>query len=436
MSNVFPRNSKLSLPTAVRGDGVYLYDEAGKAYLDGSGGAAVSSLGHSDSHVTGAIKAQLDKVGFAHSGFFTTDPAEQLAERLATESGLNRVFQVSGGSEAIEAAIKLARQHALEKGEPERTRIIARRQSYHGNTLGALAAGGNKWRRAPYEPLLTEVTHVAPCYAYRDQGQANPVAYVARLIAEIDNEIQRLGPETVLAFVVEPIVGATMGAVPALPIYFKSLRDLCDRYGILLILDEVMCGMGRCGTMFAYKREKIHPDIVAVAKGLGAGYQPIGAMLCSAKVYNVIANGSGKFQHGHTYQAHPVAAAGALAVMDRLDELVPNVTPLGKALDNALRQQFGEHPHVGDIRGRGLFRGLELVQDRTTKDPFDPERQIHARVKQACFDAGLLCYPMGGTIDGKRGDHILLAPPFIISRDQIGELVDKLAKGLKAALAS
>ena len=440
MSHVFPRHCKSRAPVVARGDGVYLYDQQGKAYLDGSGGAAVSCLGHGDAHVTAAIKDQLDKVAFAHTGFFTSDPAEKLADKLISlaPDGLERVYFVSGGSEAMEAALKLARQYYLEIDQPERHRIIARKQSYHGNTLGALATGGNAWRRAPFSPILIDVSHVSPCFAYRGQDDGETAAaYLDRLIAEIEDEITRLGPETVMAFVAEPVVGATLGGVPAVDGYFKRVRELCDRHGILLILDEVMCGMGRTGSLFACEQDGVAPDICAVAKGLGAGYQPVGAMLCSGQIYDAIAQGSGFFQHGHTYLGHPAACAAALAVLERLvdDRVAERVAPAGQSLRAALEAQFAQHPHVGDIRGRGLFQGIEIVADRETKAPFDPARKLHAKIKAAAFEAGLICYPMGGTLDGQRGDHVLLAPPFIITDAQIDELADKLAGALDSALA-
>lgn len=437
MSHVFHRSSVSAPPAVARGEGAYLYDQSGKAYLDGSGGAAVSCLGHGDAHVTEAIRGQLAEVAFAHTGFFTSPPAEALADRLVAlaPGDLNRVYFVSGGSEAMEAALKLARQYHLERGEAGRSRIIARRQSYHGNTLGALATGGNAWRREPFAPLLMEVSHVSPCYAYRGlQEGETEAAYCDRLIAEIEEEIARVGPETVMAFVAEPVVGATLGAVPPVPGYFKRIREICDRHGILMILDEVMCGMGRTGTLFACEQDGVAPDILCVAKGLGAGYQPIGAMLCTEALHDVIAQGSGFFQHGHTYVGHPVACAAAGAVLDRLvkDDLLGRVPPMGAVLRGMLEERFGQHPHVGDIRGRGLFLGLELVQDRATKAPIDPARKIHAQVKAAAFAEGLICYPGGGTIDGKQGAHILLAPPFILTEDQAAELVDKLARAFAA----
>jgi len=440
MTHVFHRNSRKAPPKAVRGAGCYLYDATGKAYLDGSGGAAVSCLGHGDADVIAAVQAQVADLAFAHTGFFTSDPAEALAELLIANApgALDRVYFVSGGSEATEAAIKLARQYFVETGQPQRRHLIARRQSYHGNTLGALAAGGNAWRRQQFAPLLIEVSHIAPCYDYvlRDEGESAE-AYGLRAAQELEDEILRLGPDSVMAFIAEPVVGATLGAVPAAPGYFRRIREICDRYGVLLILDEVMCGMGRTGHLFACEADGIAPDIACIAKGLGAGYQPIGAMLCTGAIHDAIAAGSGFFQHGHTYLGHPVAAAAGRAVVEKLlhEGLIARAGVQGAALRAALDDRFGQHPHVGDIRGRGLFLGLELVADRETKAPFDPARGIAARIKAEAFEAGLICYPMAGTRDGRQGDHVLLAPPFIIDEAQIGELTDKLATAIDRALA-
>ncbi len=439
MSHIFPRSMKSSPPMAVGGQGCYLIDATGKQYLDASGGAAVSCLGHGDRTVIDAIKAQLDRLAYAHTGFFTSQPAEELADLLIGHAPgtLDRVYLVSGGSEATEAAIKLARQYFVEKGEPDRGRLIARKQSYHGNTIGALSAGGNAWRRAQFAPLLLDMSHIDPCYPYRLQNEDESAQeYGQRAANLLEEELLRVGPETVMAFMAEPVVGATAGALAPAPGYFKRIREICDRYGILLILDEVMCGMGRTGTLFACEQDGIAPDILCIAKGLGAGYQPIGAMLCTSEIYDTIGAGSGFFQHGHTYLGHPVAAAAGLAVVGSvLDRgLLENVRSQGALLSNALRDRFGGHPHVGDIRGRGLFMGLELVADRGTKAPFDPALKLAAGIKAAAFEAGLICYPMSGTIDGRTGDHILLAPPFIISDAQIGELVDKLGQAIDATL--
>jgi len=435
MSHVFPRHTKSAMPVAVRGEGVYIYDADGNAYLDGSGGAAVSCLGHSDPDVIAAIKSQLDDLDFAHTGFLTSQPAENLAARLVKHApeGIERVYLVSGGSEAVEAALKLARQYMLEIGQPERTQFIARRQSYHGNTLGALGTGGNMWRREPFDPVMVSASHISPCFEYRGRSNdESQEAYGQRVANELEAEILRLGPENVIGFLAEPVVGATAGAVPAVPGYFKRIREICDTYGVLLILDEVMCGMGRTGTLFACEQDGVRPDIITIAKGLGAGYQPIGAMLCSGDIYNAIAAGSGFFQHGHTYLGHPVACAAADAVVRKLTDggLADRAAEMGSYFEAALNATFAQHPHVGDIRGKGMFRALEFVADRDTKEPFSPETKLAARLKSAAMANGLICYPMSGTIDGQSGDHVLLAPPFISTEAQIDELVEKLDKSL------
>ena len=439
-SSVFPRHCHSDLPLLASGKGCYLTDTTGKQYLDGSGGAAVSCLGHGDEEVIQAIKKQLDDAAFAHNSFFTSEPAESLAQ-LLTENApgkVDRVYFVSGGSEAVEASLKLARQYFVEKGETQRHKIIARRQSYHGNTIGALAAGGNAWRKETFGPMLPEASHIAPCYAYRDKQQNESVQeYGLRAANELEQEIQRLGAEQVMAFVAEPVVGATLGAVPSVDGYFKRVKEICSRYGVLLILDEVMCGMGRTGSLFACEYDGIVPDIITIAKGLGAGYQPLGAMLCTDEIYQTISDGSGFFQHGHTYLAHPTACAAGLAVVNALLErkLVERCKVQGEKVMSALQQRFSEHEFIGDVRGRGLFLGVEIVSDRESKVPFDYSHGLNKKIKAAAFDAGLICYPMGGTIDGKSGDHILLAPPFIIEDDQITELVDKLAVAIDVAIA-
>ena len=439
MNHVFPRHTKSKLPVAARGEGIYLIDSEGKYYLDGSGGAAVSCLGHSDADVITAMQEQAGQLAFAHTGFFTSEPAESLADRLIANApeGIERVYMVSGGSEAMEAALKLARQHMLETGQSQRTRFIARRQSYHGNTLGALGTGGNMWRREPFDPIMVSASHIAPCYEYRERRDDESTEdYGLRAANELETRLQKLGPETVIAFIAEPVVGATAGALAAVPGYFKRIREICDQYGILLILDEVMCGMGRTGTLFACEQDGVTPDIVTIAKGLGAGYQPVGAMLCSGTIYDAIEQGSGFFQHGHTYIGHPMACAAADVVVRKLTEggMVARAAQMGEKLDAALRAEFGQHPHVGDIRGRGMFRALEFVADRDSKTPFDPSRKLAATLKAKAMENGLICYPNSGTIDGHHGDHVLLAPPFIITEDQIGELVDKLSRSVTGTL--
>ncbi|MDX8534198.1 aspartate aminotransferase family protein [Mesorhizobium sp. VK25A] len=439
MTHLLHRSIKARLPVAVGGKGIEIFDQEGRTYIDASGGAAVSCLGHSHPDVLAALHDQLDRIAYAHTSFFTSDVAERLADRLAADApeGLGHVYLVSGGSEAIEAALKMARQYFVEKGEPQRRHIIARRQSYHGNTLGALAAGGNEWRRAQFKPLLIETHHIDPCYAYRLQepGESDE-AYAARAAQALEDKIVELGADQVIAFVAETVVGATAGAVPPVADYLKRVRTICDRYGVLLILDEVMCGMGRTGTLHACEQEGVAPDLMTIAKGLGGGYQPIGAVLLSDRIFDAFASGSGFFQHGHTYMGHPMAAAAALAVQEviRRDNLLQNVRAMGMHLSRRLNERFANHHNVGDIRGRGLFQAIELVTDRSTKAPFDPALKLHARIKQEAMANGLMVYPMGGTIDGRLGDHVLVAPPFIAAPRDIDAIVERLGDAVDAAI--
>lgn len=441
MTHVFHRDPSRSLPVAVRGEGVYVIDRDGRRYLDGSGGAAVSCLGHDHPRILEAMRRQAAALPYVHTSFFTTEVAETLADRLVADApgDLDKVFFVSSGSEAMEAALKLARQYHVERGEPQRRHFIARRQSYHGNTLGALAIGGNAHRREPFLPILAPAEHVSPCYAYRDRrdGETDE-AYGQRLADELEQRIVALGADTVAAFVAETVVGATLGAVPPVPGYLAKVRAVCDRHGVLLVLDEVMSGMGRTGHRYACAEDGVAPDILTIAKGLGAGYQPIGAMIAGRRVFDAIRAGSGSFQHGHTYVGHAIACAAALEVQKVIDEerLLAAVLTLGERLRAGLRERFAAHPRIGDVRGRGLFVGVELVEDRNTKAPFDPALRLHARLKAHCMEAGLMTYPSGGTIDGRRGDHVLFAPAFTCTPQDIDEIVERFARGLDAALRS
>jgi len=439
---VLHRSLRETPPRAIGGEGVWLIGEDGRRILDASGGAAVSCLGHQHPRVLEAMARQASKLAYAHTSFFSSEPAEALADKLVGHEpgGLGYAYLVSGGSEAIEASIKLARQYFIEAGQPQRQRFIARRQSYHGNTLGALAAGGNAWRREPYAPLLSAAfSHVTPAFAYHEKRDSESEAdFVARLAAELEAEFQRLGPENVAAFIAEPVVGATAGCVPAPEGYFRAVREICDRHGALLILDEVMSGMGRTGTRHAWEQEGIAPDIQAIAKGLGGGYQPIGAMLASTRIIDAIRDGSGAFQHGHTYLAHPLACAAALEVQRVIDDeqLLDRVKDLGAQLERRLVERFGNHRHVGDIRGRGLFQAIELVADRATRTPFDPALKLNQRIKAIAFEGGLGCYPAGGCMDGRSGDHVLLAPPYIATAADIDMIVDRLGHAVDLALKS
>jgi adenosylmethionine-8-amino-7-oxononanoate aminotransferase len=420
MSRILHRSLRQTPPIATGGDGIYLHDSQGKPYIDACSGAAVSSLGHGHPDVIAAMHAQIDRCAYAHTAFFTTEAAEALAERLVAQApaGIGGVCLVSGGSEAMAAALKLARQYFVEGGEAQRTLFIARRQSHHRN-------------------MLADVTRVSPCYEYRYREEGQSVEqYTAMLLDELEAAILQAGPEHVIGFCAEPVVGAAGGAIPPTPDYFRGVRALCDKYGILFIADEVMCGMGRTGTMFAIEQDGVAPDLIAVGKGLGAGYQPIGAVLVNGAVVERLQRGDGVFPHRHTYTSHPVAAAAALAVLDVMerDDLLAQVKKRGATLRRMLGDVFGGHPHVGDIRGRGLFQALELVRDRVTREPFAPELNLHAAIRRQAMQRGLLVYPKGGTIDGRRGDHVLLAPPFIVSAAQLSEIAARLEEAVNAAI--
>ncbi|WP_458097853.1 aspartate aminotransferase family protein [Roseomonas sp. WA12] len=440
MSHILHRNLRKDPMVARSGRGLLLTGADGREIIDASGGAAVACIGHGDERVVAAITQQARELAYAHTVFFTCEAAEELAELLVGDrpGGLSHAYFVSSGSEAMEAALKLARQYFLEIGQPRRQRYIARRQSYHGNTLGALGLGGNMARREPYTPILADCfSHVSPCFPYREQGEAESDAeYVTRLADELDAEFARLGPDTVVAFVAETVVGATTGCVTALPGYFPAMRAVCDRYGALLILDEVMCGMGRTGTLHAWEQEEVAPDIQTIAKGLGGGYQPIGGILVAERVVQALAAGSGAYKHGHTYQAHPVACAAALAVQHIIaaDGLLANVNAMGARLEAALQDRFGNHARVGDIRGRGLFWALEFVEDRATRRSFDPALQLNDRVKAAALKEGVAIYPMGGTIDGRVGDHVIISPPYIAAADDIDRIVERLGRAVDAVV--
>ncbi|MGV8831753.1 MAG: aspartate aminotransferase family protein [Devosia sp.] len=441
-SHIFHRSAG-HVPLRARfGEGAWIVDQSGKRYLDACGGAAVSCLGHGDPEVVAAIGQQASQLAYAHTSFFTTDAAEDLADLLISDApaGLDRVYFVCDGSEAIETALKMAHQYHRETGHPERHHIIAREQSYHGNTLGALSAGGNAWRRATYETVMVPSTsHIAPCWDYRLRRDDETVEeYGLRAADLLEAEILRVGPEKVSCFVAETVVGATLGCVPPMPGYFARIREICNRYGVLLILDEVMCGMGRTGTMHACEQEGISPDILVVAKGLGAGYVPLGAVLCSQDMFSAFAQGSGAFMHGHTFVGHPVACAAALAVQRAIRgrELLSNVQVRGAALRAGLEAALGSHPQVGDIRGRGLFQAIELVANRETKACFGPAQRIHAEIRAAAMSSGLLVYAMGGTLDGRAGDHILLAPPYTATSNEIDIMVSGLAGAVRTVLGT
>jgi len=440
MTHVLHRAIHKKYPVAAKSAGIRITDETGKQYIDASGGAAVSCLGHSHPDVLAAMHKQLDTIAYAHTSFFTTRVAEELANNLIAHAprGMSNVYFCGSGSEAIEACLKMARHYFVEKGELQRTKFIARRQSYHGITLGALSVGGRMKDRAPFAEILFNAHHVSPCFEYRNRRpDETSEAYGERLAAELEAKMIELGPRTVAAFVAETVSGATLGAATAVPGYFKRVREVCDRHGVLLILDEVMSGMGRTGTLHACAQEGIAPDLMAIAKGLGGGFAPIGAMLVSQHVFDAVSAASGAFPHSQTYVGHPLACAAGLAVQTVIqrDNLLANVKKQGAYLERRLSERFANHHHVGDLRGRGLFRGIEIVEDRANKKPFDPALKLHARIKQTAMDHGLMIYPMGGTDEGKAGDHILLAPPFIVTERDVDDIVEILGTVIDESIA-
>jgi len=443
MSHVFYRDLSATLPLITGAEGNYLIDSNGQRYLDACGGAAVSCLGHDHPKVREVIKAQVDKLAFAHTGSFTNQPAEDLADYLVSHApkgtGEGRVMFLGSGSEAMEAALKLARQYFVERGETKRSRIIARKPSYHGNTLGALATGGHAGRRAPFDPLLMDVSHIDAAYAYRMQKATESEAdFALRMANLLEAEILALGADTVMAFVAEPVVGASLGTQPAPKGYFKRIREICDAHGVLYIADEVMCGMGRTGTTFALEQEGIAADITTTAKGLGAGYQPIAAVIANERVVSAIQSGSQKLWNGHTYMSHAIATAGALAVQHviRDEGLLANVAQRGAQLEENLRAAFGQHAHVGDIRGRGLFWSIEMVSDRDTKAPFPVSDGVAMNIGAATQALGMMTYPSQGCANGTDGDHVLLAPAYTSTAEEIDLTVDTLAAAVKNVLGS
>ncbi|KAL1876514.1 hypothetical protein Daus18300_002758 [Diaporthe australafricana] len=423
-SAVLHRHLRHDFLNIERGEGHYLILEDGRRIFDASGGAAVACLGHGNATVNQAMVDQIQKLSYCASTFFKTPIVE--------EAGRAMVSTTDGqSSEAMEAAMKLARQYFLEKETPEpaRVRFISRHQSYHGTTLGSLAMSGHVARRAKFEPMLIDsVSKVSPCYAYRGkQNGETDEAYVERLALELDQEFQRVGPETVCAFVAEPVVGAALGCVPAVPGYFKAVQKVCRKYGALLILDEVMSGMGRTGAHHAWQQEGVVPDIQTVGKGLGGGYQPVAGVLIHKNVVDALENGSAVFVHGHTYQAHVVGCAAVVAVQRIIQEgnLVANVRAMGELLGKSLMARLGSHSHVGDIRGRGLFWAVEFVQDKTTKEPFPARKGVSMEISELGLtdQYSIMVYPGAGTVDGVNGDHVIIAPPYTVTSEDIEHIV-------------
>ncbi|KIW05689.1 uncharacterized protein PV09_03551 [Verruconis gallopava] len=443
-SSVLLPQLRQRIPKVVSAHGNYLVTDEGLEILDATGGAAVACLGHNNPRVKAAMVAQLDNLTYCYSQFFTTPPVEKLSKLLTDSTGglMSRVFIVSSGTEAVEAAIKMARQYFTELPEPQmqRTRFIARKQSYHGNTLGALGTGGHPARRALYEPILsTNVSHVSACYPYREMKESESnEQYVARLAQELEDEFQRVGPDTVCAFIAETVSGATLGCVPAVPGYFKAMKEVCDRHGALFILDEVMSGMGRTGTMHAWEQEGVVPDLQTVAKGLGGGYSPIGALLISKKVVDALSSGTAAFSHSQTYQGHALACAAAYEVQCVIREqgLLSNAREMGEYLGRLLQERLGDHPNVGQVRGRGLLWGVEFVRDKASKEPFPAKERLAKRLHDTALDKefAISLLPASGTADGKNGDHIVIAPAYNITRADVENIVDRTARVIEKVL--
>ena len=427
--HVFYRNSKKSYPTAVRGEGIYIYDSAGKRYIDGSAGAAVVGIGHGVKEITQAMVLQAEKISFAHGSQFTSEASIELAAKLIplAPEGMTRVYFLSGGSEAVETSVKLARQYQVERGKPEKFKVISRWTSYHGNTLGALALSGHAARRRLYLPLMLHTPHIAPPYCYRCPFGLRPESCALECAADLERTILYEGPDSVSAFIAEPMVGATAAALIPPPGYYEKIRETCDRYDVLFISDEVMTGMGRTGKNFGIDHWKVKPDMIVAAKGLSSGYTPMGAVIVTGEIYRAIQEGSGAFVHGHTYSQNPLSGAIGCAVVDYLlkHDLIRRSAQMGEYFLQALKS-LERHSFVGDVRGKGLFAGIELVKDKKTKETFDPKLKVNALIGNRAFEKGLITYPGGGGADGIHGDHLLLAPPLIITKEQIDELVSIL----------
>ena len=432
--HIFYRNPTKYYPTAERGEGIHIYDTEGKQYIDGSGGAVVASIGHGVEEIEKAMLGQAGKIAFTHGSQFTTEAAIDLAEKLVNISpeGLNRVYFLSGGSEAVETAVKMARQYQVDRGAPSKYKVISRWTSYHGNTLGALALSGHTGRRKYYQPLIQHTPHIAPAYCYRCPFGSEPKKCNLECAEDLERTILYEGPESVSAFMVEPVVGATAGALVPKDGYFQKIREICDKYDVLLIVDEVMTGIGRTGKNFAVDHWGVVPDMIVCAKGLAGGYTPIYCLLTKEGIHRTIKEGNGTFVHGHTYSQNPLSSAIASAVLVYIEkhDLVNRSAKMGVYLLEKL-DVLKRHPIVGDVRGLGLFAGVEFVRNKETNETFDPGLKVNALIGNRAFKKGLIIYPGGGGADGVHGDHILVAPPFIITEEQI----DKIVKILDESIA-
>lgn len=436
--HLFHRSLAVSPSMVESASGINLHLSNGQSVIDACGGAAVAIIGHGSEEVQQAIIKQAQRVSYVHTQAYSTPVAEELADFIleGTPYGLEKALFVGSGSEAVESAMKLARQYHFERNEPERIHFVSRKQCYHGNTMASMSISSNLARKVPYRGFsYPHVSHVSPPYAYRYKLDGETDAqFTARLLQELEDEFLRVGPEKVIAFIAETVIGATSGCVTPPLGYLAGVREVCDKYGILLILDEIMCGTGRTGTFFAFEQENVVPDIVTVAKGLGGGYAAIAAMYVHGKVVDALRHGSKALNHGHTYQAHPISCAAALAVQKivRRDRLVDRCNEMGHTMEKLLRSELGGCESVGDIRGRGLFWGVEFVKDRKTKEVFDPKVMFGAKVQQAAFESGVAVYPGTGTVDGVRGDHVLLAPPYTVTEDELRTICKVLREAVES----
>ena len=435
-----PQWQPTAMPRVAWGKGSYVYDTEGRQYIDGSGGPAVFCIGHGNTEVNDAIKAQLDRIAHGYRYTFKSDPLEELQAIIARGAGgtLRHSVVVCGGSEAVESCLKIALQYQTAIGQSTRRRFISRQRSWHGNTLGALSVSGFAYRRSAFEGALIEASFMSPANVYRPPMGVPAQDIPAFCADELEREILRLGPERVCAFIFEPVVGAAGGCVPAPPGYAAAMREVCDRHGVLMIADEVMCGVGRTGHWRALEHDGVEPDIMSIAKGLGGGYLPLGASVFSQRVGNAIFAAHGEAMTGHTFAGHTATCAAGVAVQRIIERegLVRRVRENGPKLMAMLREAVGDEPWCGDIRGRGYFQAVEFVRDRDTREPFDPVLQVHLRIRDTAFVNGLICYPVGGNVDGRRGDHAIISPPYNASEGEIGEIVQKFADSCRQVFAA
>lgn len=435
MTNVFYRAPNKKLMIAERGEGIYLYDAEGNKYIDGSSGAAVSNLGHGNMEIVPVVADQMAKVAFSHLSRWSSIPLEELADLIAeiAPGSLNKLYPVSGGSEATESALKMARQYYIERdGQSSKYRIISRWKSFHGNTIGALSMTGDK-RRKKYTPLLLNFPHIAPAYCYRCPFELKPETCGVECAHDLERCLKMEGAEYVAAFIGEPVGGAACGAIVPHKDYHKIIRQICDHYDILMIDDEVMAGFGRCGDLFAIDDYGVIPDIICAAKGMSAGYAPFGAVIAKEEIYDTFKNGSGVFVHGHTYAGNPLAAAAALTVIQILirDKIAENAKIVGAHILKQMKEKLLPFSFVGDVRGKGMLLGVEIVKDKKTKEVYPVKDGMAEKLTVTLVKHGVIVYPGTGNADGENGDQFLLAPPLIMTKEQADEMMEKMVAGFK-----